>query len=212
MAKTAVVAGVGPGLSESVVRKFADEGCAVGMFARSEEYLADLESDLRDDGADALAASTDIMRPDDVESSFDEVRSELGSVDVPINNAGNYLRGGLLDISPDDFERMWRVAAYGSFLCSQEAVPDMLENSSGTVIFTGATSAVRGSADGLAFGAAKFAVRGMTESMARDLGPDGIHVSHVIIDGMIDMPTVRENFPDMDDEELLDPDAIANSY
>jgi len=88
----------------------------------------------------------------------------------------------------------------------------MLENSSGTVIFTGATSAVRGSADGLAFGAAKFAVRGMAESTARDLGPDGIHVSHVIIDGMIDMPTVRENFPDMDDEELLDPDAIANSY
>lgn len=108
---------------------------------------------------------------------------------------------------------MWQVAAYGSFLCSKEAVPDMLEEGDGgTVIFTGATSSVRGPEDGLAFGSAKFAVRGMAESMARDLGPDGIHVAHVVIDGMIDMPTVRENFPNVDEEELLNPDAIAENY
>jgi NAD(P)-dependent dehydrogenase (short-subunit alcohol dehydrogenase family) len=108
---------------------------------------------------------------------------------------------------------MWRVAAYGGFLCSQAVVPDMLDNDDGgTVIFTGATSALRGPANGLAFGSAKFAVRGMAESMARDLGPEGIHVAHVIIDGQILTPSAREQQPDRDAETFLDPDAVAESY
>ena len=213
MTRTAVIAGVGSGLGESLARKFAAEGCSVGLFARSEEYLTDLEADLREENADALAVPTDVTDREGVAAAFEQVREEFGPIDVLVNHAGNYLSGGLLDIDPEGFEGMWRVAAYGGFLCSQAAVPDMLnDDEGGTVIFTGATSALRGPAKGLAFGSAKFAVRGMAESMARDLGPEGIHVAHVIIDGQILTPSAREGQPDRNAETFLDPDAIAESY
>lgn len=212
MTRIAVIAGVGPGLGESLAWKFAEEGCAVGIFARSEEYLDDLETELQTSGHEALAVPTDVTQKDAVEEGFDAVREAFGPVDMLVHNAGNYMYGGMRDLSPSEFEEMWRMAAYGGFLCAKEAVSDMLADDGGTVIFTGATSALRGPADGLAFGSAKFAVRGMAESMARDLGPERIHVAHVVIDGMIDMPAVRSDFPEKDEEELLDPDDIAKSY
>ena len=213
MTYTVVIAGVGPGLGESLARKFVAEGCSVGLFARSEDYLTDLEADLQTEGADALAVPTDVTNPEQVTAGFERVREEFGPIDVLVNHAGNYLPGGLLDIEPGEFERMWRIAAYGGLLCSQEAVSDMLgSDDGGTVIFTGATSALRGPAKGLAFGSAKFAVRGMAESMARDLGPEGVHVAHVIIDSQIFMPGARERQPDRNEETFLDPDAIADSY
>jgi len=213
MTYTVVIAGVGPGLGESLARKFVAEGCSVGLFARSEDYLTDLEADLQTEGADALAVPTDVTNPEQVTAGFERVREEFGPVDVLVNHAGKYLPGGLLDIEPGEFERMWRIAAYGGLLCSQEAVSDMLgSDDGGTVIFTGATSALRGPAKGFAFGSAKFAVRGMAESMARDLGPEGVHVAHVIIDGQILTPGARERQPDRNEETFLDPDAIADSY
>lgn len=212
MARTAVIAGVGPGLGASLAKKFATEGCNVGLFARSDDYLDELESELKSISGDTLGVPTDITQADAVETGFRKIRDEFGPIDILINHAGNYLSGGLLDIEPKDFERMWRVAAYGSFLCSKAAVPDMLENGCGTVIFTGATSAIRGPEKGLAFGSAKFAVRGLAESMARELGPEGIHVAHVIIDGQILTPEARKRWPDRDEETFLDPDDIADSY
>jgi len=207
MARTAVIAGVGPGLGESLARRFDDEGCHVGLFARSEEYLAGLEADLDS----ALAVPTDITDPAQVERGFERVHDAFGSVDVLVNHASAADWKGTLSISPEQFEHAWRVSAYGALLCSRAAVPDMVEAGDGTVIFTGATSAVRGREGALGFSAAKFAVRGMAESMARELGPEGVHVAHVVIDGMIDTPRVREEF-DVSGEELLDPDAIADTY
>ncbi|SEV79806.1 SDR family NAD(P)-dependent oxidoreductase [Natrinema salifodinae] len=211
--KTAVIAGVGPGLGESIARKFVAEGCRVGLFARSAEYLDDLAADL---GDDTVAVPTDITEPDQVEAGFREVRDEFGPVDVLVNHASGGAWRGLRDVDPDEFERAWRVSAYGALLCSREAVDDMLaadgDEDGGTVIFTGATSAVRGRGGAIGFSAAKFAVRGMAESMARELGPEGIHVAHVVIDGQIETPSVRESRPDRDEDEYLDPDAIADSY
>ena len=209
MSRTAVIAGVGPGLGESFARKFVDEGCQVGLFARSADYLDDLADDL---GDDALAVRTDVTDSEQVEAGFRSVREAFGPVDVLVNHASAGAWKGLRDISAAAFERAWRVSAYGALLCSREAVADMLDGDGGTVIFTGATSAVRGRGGALGFSAAKFAVRGMAESMARELGPEGVHVAHVVVDGQIGTPSAREASPDRDEESFLDPDAIADSY
>jgi NAD(P)-dependent dehydrogenase (short-subunit alcohol dehydrogenase family) len=209
MARTAVIAGVGPGLGESLARRFVDEGCQVGLFARSADYLDELAADL---GDDTLAVPTDITDPQQVDAGFEAVREAFGPVDILVNHASGGSWKGLGDISPDEFEQAWRVSAYGALLCSQEAAEDMLNEDGGTIIFTGATSAVRGRGGALGFSAAKFGVRGMAESMARELGPDGIHVAHVVIDGQIETPRVEEMYPNRDEETFLDPDAIADSY
>jgi NAD(P)-dependent dehydrogenase (short-subunit alcohol dehydrogenase family) len=209
MAQTAIIAGVGRGLGASLARKFVDEGCQVGLFARSAEYLDDLAADL---GADALAVPTDITDPDAVEAGFREVRDAFGPVDILVNHASGGSWKGLREISPDEFEQAWEVSAHGALLCSREAVDDMLAEDGGTIIFTGATSAVRGRGGAIGFSAAKFGVRGMAESMARELGPEGIHVAHIVIDGQIETPRVRESQPDRDEAAFLDPDAIADSY
>ncbi|PSQ22596.1 short-chain dehydrogenase [Halobacteriales archaeon QS_8_65_32] len=208
MSHTAVIAGVGPGLGESLVRKFAAEGCSVGMFARSEEYLADLDAELTEEGHAVLAAPTDITDPAAVDAGFEAVREAFGPVDVLINHASGGAWKGLTDISPEAFERAWRVSAQGALLCSQAAVSDMLAEDGGTVLCTGATSAIRGRENAVGFSAAKFAVRGLAESMARELGPQGIHVCHVVVDGGILPPGRAVDDPD----EYLDPDAIAESY
>jgi len=209
MARTAVIAGVGPGLGKSIARTFVDEGCQVGLFARSEAYLDELAADL---GDDALAVPTDITDPQQVEAGFESVREAFGPVDILVNHASGGSWKGLRDISREEFEDAWHVSSYGALCCSQAAVDDMLEGDGGTIIFTGATSAVRGRDGALGFSAAKFANRGMAESMARELGPKGIHVAHVVIDGQIRTPGIVEGSPDRDAEEFLDPDAIAETY
>ena len=209
MARTAVIAGVGPGLGESPAHKFVDEGCRVGLFARSGDYLDDLAADL---GDDALAVPTDITDPEAVDAGFEAVREAFGPVDILVNHASGGSWKGLQEIYHEEFEDAWRVSSYGALCCSQSAVDDMLAGDGGTIIFTGATSAVRGRDGALGFSAAKFSNRGMAESMARELGPEGIHVAHVVIDGQIRTPSVVEQSPDRDAEEFLDPDAIADTY
>lgn len=212
MTRTAVIAGAGPGLGESIARKFADEGCAVGLFARSSEFVEDLAADLREDGGEAIGVPTDVRDPESVADGFERVRRAFGPVDVLVNHASTAAWRGLLDQSPDEFEDAWRTTAYGAFCCSREAVGDMLDSDGGTVIFTGATSAVRGREGAVGFSSAKFAARGIAESMARELGPEGVHVAHVIIDGQILTPGARERYGDRDEETFLDPDAIAETY
>lgn len=212
MDKTAIISGVGPGLGASLARKFAKEGCSVGLLARSPDYIESLAQELNEGGANALAISTDITQPNQVADSFAKIRNQLGSVDVLVNHAGNAAWKTFTDLTPDEFEQSWRVCAFGSFLCSQNALPDMLARGSGTILFTGATSAIRGRDAASAFSSAKFAVRGLAWSLAREVGPEGIHVAHVIIDGVIDTPGLESDPSDDADEPLLDPDAIAQTY
>ena len=209
MARTAVIAGVGPGLGESLAHTFVDEGCQVGLFARSEDYLNGLAADL---GEDALGVPTDITDPEQVDAGFEAIREAFGPVEILVNHASGGSWNGLQEITPEEFEQAWRVSSYGALCCSQAAVDDMLDGGGGTIIFTGATSAVRGRDGALGFSAAKFSNRGMAESMARELGPEGIHVAHVVIDGQIATPQVETQLPDRDAEEFLDPDAIAQTY
>lgn len=213
MAKTALISGVGPGLGAALVRKFAVEGCDVAMFARSLDYMKELAAEVGGEtGSRLLPVAVDVTQPDDLAAGFETVRGELGPVDILVNHASNASWKGLLDLTPDEFDLAWRVSVRGAFLCSRQAVPDMLRRGGGAVIFTGATSGVRGRAGALAFSSAKFGVRGLADSMAREFWPQGIHVAHVVVDGIIDTPRVRAEFGLADDEPALAPKAIAESY
>jgi NAD(P)-dependent dehydrogenase (short-subunit alcohol dehydrogenase family) len=209
MARTAVVAGVGPGLGASLARKFAAEGCQVALFARSEAYITDLAEDLPGPG---LAVPTDLTDVDQIREGFAEVREAFGPVDVLVNHASAANWTGLLETSVAEFETAWAVNGRGAFVCSQEAVEDMRASGGGTIIFTGATSAVRSTGGTIGFTAAKFAARGMAMDIAQEFGSEGVQVSHVVIDGQIDTPQVRELSPDRDSETLLDPEELAETY
>ena len=210
MTHTVVVAGVGPGLGESLARRFADEGCRVALLARTASYVEGLAADL---GERALAVPTDLTIPAEIETAFETVREVFGPVDVLINHASGGSWKGARDLSLEEFEHAWQVGARAGLQCSQEALDDMLgdgenEGEGGTILFTGATSSVRGRGGAAAFSSAKFAVRGLAESMAREFGPQGVHVAHVVIDGGIRPPGRDVSDP----EAYLDPDAIADSY
>jgi NAD(P)-dependent dehydrogenase (short-subunit alcohol dehydrogenase family) len=211
MARTAVIAGVGPGLGASLARKFAAEGCRVALFARSEEFIEELASDLPEAG-EGLAVPTDLTSVEEIRDGFEAVREAFGPVDVLVNHASAASWKGLTELSVEEFEQAWAVNGRGAFVCSQEAVDDMLETGGGTVIFTGATSAVRSLGGAIGFTAAKFAARGMAMDMAQEFGPEGIHVAHVVVDGQIDEPGARGMSPDRADETFLDPDEMAETY
>jgi NAD(P)-dependent dehydrogenase (short-subunit alcohol dehydrogenase family) len=211
MPRTAVIAGVGPGLGESLARKFAAEGCQVALFARSAEYIEELATDLPDPG-EGIAVETDLTDVDQIRDGFDAVREALGSVDVLVNHASAASWTGLMDTSVEEFERAWAVNGRGAFVCSQEAVDDMLDTEGGTILFTGATSAVRSLGGTIGFTAAKFAARGMAMDIAQEFGPEGVHVAHVVIDGQIDTPGVQERYPDREEDTFLDPDEMAETY
>ena len=209
MTRTAIIAGVGPGLGESIARRFIKEGCRVGLFARSEDYLAELSAEL---GENALPIPTDITDPDSVAAGFEAVREAFGPVDVLVNHASAASWSGLLDSSVAEFESAWAVGGRGAFVCSQEAVGDMLETGGGTVLFTGATSAVRSLGGTIGFAATKFAARGMAMDMAQEFGPEGIHVAHVVIDGQIGGPDASADRSDRGSDTFLDPDRMAETY
>lgn len=207
----AVVVGVGAGLGAALARRFA-RGYAVALVARGKEKLEELASAIEQEGGRALAIPADTSREDEVAGAFERVRAELGEVDVLLYNAAMRPFGRLLETKPSTFENTWRVNAFGAFLWSQAVVPGMLAKKKGVIVFTGATAGTRPFATSAAFGPAKFALRGLAQVMARDLGPQGIHVAYLNIDGAIDMPFIRKVRPDMPTEDMLQPSEIAETY
>ncbi len=210
--KTAVIAGVGPGLGAALARKLGKQGCRLGLLARSTAFVGELAAELEKTGVQALAAACDLAEPEQVSAAFKRLRARLGPVDILINHAsaGGPFNRGLLDTPLEDFERAWRVSALGALQCCREVVPDMLQRGGGSILFTGATSSVRGAA--LAFSSAKFAARGLAQALARELWPRNIHVAHIHNDGIIDTRAVRERYSLSPEEPLLNPDAIADTY
>ena len=210
--RVAVIAGVGSGLGASLARRFAQEGCKVALLARSTEYLEELAREINEKhgAGSALAVTCDLGNPEQIADAFKQVREKLGPTDLLVNHAsgGGGPRGGtLLELNPNDFERAWRIGVFGALLCAREAAADMLASgrNGGTMLFTGATSSVRGG--GISFSSAKFGSRGLAQSLARELWPQGIHVAHVVLDGGFADLSMG---PAADDE--LDPDAMATVY
>ena len=205
------VVGVGPGLGAALARRFA-KTYAVALVARGEDKLAALAKEIEADGGRALAVPADVAKAADIASAFKKIREELGEVDVLLYNAAMRPFGKLMDTKPSTFENTWRVSTFGAFLAAQEVVPAMLKKGAGVIIFTGATAGIKPFPTSAAFGPAKFALRGLAQVMGRDLQPQNIHVAYVNVDGAIDMPFIRERFPQLTADDMLAPAAIAESY
>ena len=209
--EVAVVVGVGAGLGAALARRFA-ERYAVALLARKADYLATLAGEIQGNGGQALAVPVDVSVADQIGRAFDRIRSEIGAPDILIYNAAMRPFGRLMETKPSTFEDTWRVSTFGAFLCCQQVVPGMLQKNRGVILFTGATAGVKPFATSAAFGPAKFALRGLAQVAARDLGPSRIHVAYVNIDGAIDTPFIRQRFPQLKDEDMLKPSAIAEAY
>jgi len=192
--KVAVVAGVGPGIGARFVEIFAQEGYRVVALARNADSLERIRVGLGPTAERCTFWPVDITDQEQVKNTFARVRNELGPVNVLICNAGGGVkRGSFLDISPQDFLKNLHGQAFGPFLCAKEAIPDMLAHGGGTVAYIGATSSVKGYAKSSAFATGKFALRALAQCNAREFGPQGIHVFHVIIDGGIDNVPLGED-------------------
>ena len=207
----AAVVGVGVGLGAALARRFG-EHYAVALMARDEEKLQRIADEMTAAGARAIAVPVDVSKAEQIHAAFEHTRSALGDVDVLLYNAAMRPFGRLMETKPSTFENTWRVNAFGAFLCSQAVVPAMLSKGRGVIIFTGATAGTRPFATSAAFGPAKFAMRGLAQVMARDLGPQGVHVAYVNVDGAIDMPFIHRLRPDLTKADMLDPAAIAESF
>jgi len=207
----AVVIGVGAGLGAALARRFAT-GYRVAMIARSEDYLVKLAKEIAADGGEALPVPANVASADEIKAAFDRIRRELDAPEVLLYNAAMRPFGRLMETKPSTFENTWRVSTFGAFLAAQEVVPDMIKRGKGVILFTGATAGVKPFATSAAFGPAKFALRGLAQVMARDLQPQRIHVAYINVDGPIDMPFIRQRVPNIQEEDMLKPSAIAESY
>jgi NAD(P)-dependent dehydrogenase (short-subunit alcohol dehydrogenase family) len=206
------IAGVGPGLGSAVARAFSQAGFAVALLARTTEATESLATGLRDAGGEALALSMDATDAESVERAFIDIGEKLGAPNVLVYNAGRFATGRVADTTPTEFERNWRINCMGGFLCAKAALGPMLAARRGTIIFTGATASLRGGKGFVNLAVGKFGLRALAQSLARECGPEGVHVAHVVIDGQIDTPVVRRRDPGRASETLIDPDAIAAAY
>jgi NAD(P)-dependent dehydrogenase (short-subunit alcohol dehydrogenase family) len=210
--RVALVMGVGPGLGTAIARRFARGGFSVALFARKRGSFEAALQELTASGAAARGYEVDVTSPGEVKAAITEVIAELGPVDVLVYNAGAFAMGGILDVTPEQFEHCFRANCLGAFLGAQGVLPGMLEKGRGTLLLTGATAALRGSAGFSCLAVGKFGLRALAQSLAREFGPRGIHVAHVIIDGQIDTPRLRAASPSREPHTVLAPDAIAETY
>jgi NAD(P)-dependent dehydrogenase (short-subunit alcohol dehydrogenase family) len=218
MAKSAIVLGVGAsaGLGAALCRRFAREGLHVCPAGRTREKLEAVAREIRDAGAGATPVVTDATAEADVARLFDRVEEQGGPPQIVVYNVGNNRFRPLLEMDGEFFEDLWRTCAYGAFLTGREAARRMLPAGGGTLIFTGATASVRARPPFTAFACAKAAERALAHGMAREFGPQGLHVAHVIIDGVIDGDQVNQRFPQFrqskGEDGMLDIDAIADAF
>ena len=182
------VVGVGPGNGAAFACRFAAEGYAVALLARSTGLTSGLAKEL----PVARAYACDVGDPATVERTFESIESDLGAVDVLIYNAGKGVWGSAEEVTFDDFEAAWRTNTFGAFAAARSVIPAMKRRAAGHIIFIGATASRRGGAKTAAFASAKAAQRSLAESLARSLGPSGIHVSLIIIDGIVDEPSISD--------------------
>ncbi len=213
-----VVIGAGDGLGASVARAFARENLAAVVTRRPRhvEQLETLAASIRADGGEAHAIGLDARNEADVVAFFDTVERTIGPVEVLVFNIGANVRFAVTETTAQVYSKVWEMAAFAGFLAGREAARVMVPRGRGTMLFTGATASLRGGAGFSAFAGAKHALRALAQSLAREVGPKGVHVAHIVIDGAIDGAFIRGLMPDAAEkrerEEILVPDAIAKNY
>ncbi len=204
---SALIFGAGNGLSAALARRFAQEGLKIGLVARQPDKLAALARSVN-----ALSLKGDVSDPDDVSRVFAEFDAQRGAPDIVVFNPSYRVRGSVAEIDPGEVSKAIAVCAFGGFLVGQQAARSMLRAGHGTILFTGASASVKGYAQSASFAMGKFALRGLAQSMARELAPKNIHVAHFVIDGGISNETRGRVEAAGAPESLLDPAAIADSY
>ncbi len=210
------VIGAGDATGSAVARRFAREGYTVCAARRTEGALKPLVDQISAAGGRAIAFGLDARREDQVTAFFNRIEAEVGPVEVLVFNVGGNVRFPILETTSQKYFKVWEMCAMAGFLAGREAARIMLPRGRGTLLFTGATASLRGAAGFSAFAGGKAALRALAQSMARELGPKGLHVAHVVIDGMIDTAFTRENFAQRVEEVgpdgILNPDHIAEAY
>jgi NAD(P)-dependent dehydrogenase (short-subunit alcohol dehydrogenase family) len=201
-----VVAGVGPGNGEAFARRFAAENHTLALLARRPEGIEALAAAL----PRARAYPCDLADPSSTEAAFSRIAAELGAIDTLIYNAGSGVWGDIEGVSPEAFEQSWRINTFGLFLAARQVVAGMKARASGNIVVIGATASLRGIAKTVAFAPAKAAQRSLAQSLARHLWPLGIHVSLIIVDGVIGGPVTRSRYPDRPDEFFVKPESVAD--
>jgi len=214
--KVALVIGAGEATGGAIARRFAREGYTACVTRRDAEKLKTLVESIEAEGGRARAFGSDARKEGQVIELVETIEREAGPIEVCVFNVGGNVRFPIRELTARVYTKVWEMVAFAGFLAGREAAKVMVPRGRGTILFTGATASLRGGKGFAAFAGAKHALRALAQSMARELGPEGVHVAHVVIDGAIDTPFIRENFPERyalkEKAGILDPEAIAENY
>lgn len=214
--KAVLVVGAGDATGGAIARRFAREGYVACVTRRSADKLEPLVQQIQAEGGEAHGFGSDARKEVDVETLVNHIEREIAPIEAAVFNIGANVRFTIAETTERVYRKVWEMGALAGFLMGREVSRAMLPRRRGTIVFTGATASVRGSAGFAAFSGAKHALRALAQSMARELGPQGIHVAHVVIDGAIDTRFIAENFPDRyalkEQQGILSPEAIADNY
>jgi NAD(P)-dependent dehydrogenase (short-subunit alcohol dehydrogenase family) len=212
----ALVIGAGDATGGAIARRFARGGYTVCATRRSLDKLQPLIEQIRAEGGAAHGFASDARKEEEVAALVEKIEAEIGPIEVFVFNIGANVRAGILDETARKYFKIWEMACFSAFLNAQQVARRMVPRAKGTMLFTGATASLRGSAGFAAFAGAKHALRALAQSLARELGPQGIHVAHVVVDGAIDTEFIRSNFPERyalkDEDGILKPEHIADTY
>ncbi|HEX2649247.1 MAG TPA: SDR family oxidoreductase [Burkholderiales bacterium] len=216
MTKAVLVVGAGEATGGAIARRFAREGFVACVTRRNAEKLQPLVARIEAEGGRARAFGSDARREEQVAELVGTIEREIGPIEVCVFNVGGNVRFPVRELTERVYRKVWEMGALAGFLVGREAARVMAPRKRGTILFTGATASLRGGKGFAAFAGAKHALRALAQSLARELGPEGIHVAHVVIDGAIDTQFIREMFPERyalkEKAGILDPEAIAEAY
>jgi len=214
--RVALVIGAGDSTGSAIAKRFAAGGYTACMTRRDAEKLEPIVKGIEAAGGKAFGFGSDARKEEEVIALVDKIEREIGPIEVLVFNIGANVPSSILDETARKYFKIWEMACFGGFLNGREVAKRMVARGRGTIIFTGATAALRGSANFAAFAGAKHALRALAQSMAKELGPRGIHVGHVVVDGAIDTEFIRTNFPERyatkAEDGILSPDHIAETY
>lgn len=212
----ALIIGAGDATGAAIAKRFAREGYITCVTRRSEDKLAQLVDEIKLAGGQAHGFASDARKEEQVIALIEQIEREIAPIEVLVFNIGANVPCSILEESARKYFKIWEMGCFSGFLVGREVARRMVTRERGSIIFTGATAALRGSANFAAFAGAKHALRALAQSMARELGPKNIHVAHVVVDGAIDTEFIRENFPERyamkDQDAILNPDHIADNY
>jgi len=214
--RVALIIGAGEATGGAIARRFAREGYTACVTRRTADKLAPLVAQIEKAGGKARAFGSDARREEQVVELVQTIEREVGPIEACVFNVGGNVRFPIREMTARVYTKVWEMAALAGFLVGREAARVMVPRRHGTILYTGATASLRGGRGFAAFAGAKHALRALAQSMARELGPEGIHVAHVVVDGAIDTPFIRESFPERyklkEQDGILDPEAIAENY